>query len=68
MVRFVGGVQLLDKIIRYHPFLYSQKLYKNKLLYYHTIMNNEELIKENKILKEELEKIKNELVNVLCNS
>ena len=46
------------------PFLYClyQKLYKNNLLQYFIIMINDELIKENQLLKEELEKTKHILV------
>ena len=42
------------------PFLYSENYIK--IIYYITLMNNEELIKENILLKEELEKTKNELI------
>ena len=42
------------------PFLYSKNYIK--IIYYITLMNNEELIKENILLKEELEKTKNELI------
>ena len=38
------------------PFLYSENYIK--IIYYITLMNNEELIKENILLKEELEKTK----------
>ena len=41
-------------------FLYSENYIK--IIYCITLMNNEELIKENILLKEELEKTKNELI------
>jgi hypothetical protein len=42
-------------------FLYSKKYIK--IIYYNTLMNNEELIKENLLLKEEIELLKEKLKN-----